>query len=82
MLDPETTDMFHFSGPKYTTPKFPVDMAPISIRQAGRRATQEVQNTVPGILSTEFRFFLIGRDPYMKNGVSTRMKRDLDITPR
>ena len=28
MLDPETTDMFHFSGPKYTTPNCPVDMAP------------------------------------------------------
>ena len=28
MLDPQTVDMFHFSGPKHTTPNCPVDMAP------------------------------------------------------
>lgn len=28
MLDPETLNMFHFSGPKHTTPNCPVDMAP------------------------------------------------------
>lgn len=28
MLDPQTTDMFHFSGLKHTRPNCPVDMAP------------------------------------------------------
>lgn len=28
MLDPHTVNMFHFTGPKYTTPNCPVDMAP------------------------------------------------------
>lgn len=27
MLDPQTVNMFHFSGPKHTTPNCPVDMA-------------------------------------------------------
>ncbi|KAL9953420.1 hypothetical protein ACROYT_G040839 [Oculina patagonica] len=27
-LDPQTVNMFHFSGPKHTTPNCPVDMAP------------------------------------------------------
>lgn len=45
MLDPHTVNMFHFSGPKYTTPNCPVDMAPnfnpSSGAQSYRRSTKD-----------------------------------------
>ncbi|XP_020631918.1 uncharacterized protein LOC110068847 [Orbicella faveolata] len=45
MLDPQTVNMFHFSGPKYTTPNCPVDMAPnfnpSSGAQSYRRSTKD-----------------------------------------
>ena len=45
MLDPHTTNMFHFSGPKHTTPNCPVDMAPnfnpASGAQSYRRSTKD-----------------------------------------
>ena len=45
MLDPQTVSMFHFSGPKYTTPNCPVDMAPnfnpSSGAQSYRRSTKD-----------------------------------------
>lgn len=45
MLDPQTVNMFHFSGTKYTTPNCPVDMAPnfnpSSGAQSYRRSTKD-----------------------------------------
>ena len=45
MLDPQTTDFFHFSGPKHTTPNCPVDLAPnfnpSSGAQSYRRSDKE-----------------------------------------
>ncbi|XP_068679121.1 uncharacterized protein [Montipora foliosa] len=38
MLDPKTVNMFHFSGPKHTTPNCPVDMKPDFNPSAGAQS--------------------------------------------
>ena len=49
MLDPQTVNMFHFSGPKHTTPNCPVDMAPSFNPSRGaqsyRRSTKDCRRS-------------------------------------
>ena len=54
MLDPQTVHMFHFSGPKHTTPNCPVDLAPnfnpSSGAQSYSRSTKDcIRNSIYNI---------------------------------
>ena len=58
MLDPQTIDMFYFSGSKYTTPNCPVDMAPNFNPSSG--AQSYLRSTKDCIRNSRYRipFFL------------------------
>lgn len=58
MLDPQTTGMFYFSGPKHTTPNCPVDLAPNfnpssgaqSYRRSNKECTRNAYYNIPFFL--------------------------------
>ena len=58
MLDPQTTDMFYFYGPKHTTPNCPVDLAPNfnpssgaqSYRSSNKECTRNAYYNIPFFL--------------------------------